>query len=244
MRLAEQVAQRLQEWIGQGQWQPGQRLPAERALAQQLGVSRPSLREAIGLLASQGILSTRRGDGTYVQAPSNAFLLPGQIEPKAPILSDPEYSFDVMEARAALESSTAWLAAQRATTVDKERIRRCFDAMVRHQQSGQSLLSAQADVQFHLAIAEASHNVVLLRVMHSLFELLSSTVLQSRRAIFAMSEAQTAEALTQQHYALMQAIIEGDADGARQAIEQHLGYVRDSVHQLHGKARTLQPQPA
>lgn len=233
MRLADQVADQLHALVRQGRWEPGQRLPAERQLAEQMGVSRPSLREAIQKLVSQGVLRSRRGDGTYVQERNHAFLLPDTFEPLASLLTqDPEYRYDVLEARTALESSTAWHAALRATQADKDRIRRCFDVMLGHQQGGNGDLSARADAQFHLAIAEASHNVVLLRVMHSLFELVLSTVVQSRRTMFTLASEETLGDLTEQHHALMQAIVEGDAPRAREVIERHLAYVRDTVRRL------------
>ncbi len=234
MRLSDKVTEQLHALVRKGQWQPGQRLPGERQLAVELGVSRTSLREAIQRLISQGVLYSRHGDGTYVQSPGHSFLSPGPLEPLATLLSqDPEYRYDVLEARAALESSTAWYAALRATPEDKARIRRCFDVMVHHQQSGDYELSARADAQFHLAIAEAAHNVVLLRVMYSLFDLVFSTVMQSRHTMFTLASSEgTLEALTEQHQELMQAILEGDPARARAAIESHLIYVRDTVRRL------------
>lgn len=234
MRVAEQVAQRLQAFVHSGQWQPGCRIPAERQLAQELGVSRSSLREAVQQLVSQGLLVSRRGDGTYVQAQSQSFLLADTFEPLAQLLSrDPEYSHDVLEARMALEASTAWHAALRATPSDKDRIRRAFDVMVQHQKNGDSALSAKADARFHLAIAEASHNVVLLRVMHSLFEVVLSTVAHNRRAMFTLAAQGSLEELTQQHDGLMQAILDGDAPRARAMIDAHLGYVRETLRRMH-----------
>lgn len=230
MRVADQVAQQLEALVHSGQWAAGRRIPAERQLAQELGVSRSSLREAVQKLVSQGRLVSKRGDGTYVQAQGQAFLLPDTFEPLASLLnSDPEYRYDVLEARTALEASTAWHAALRATTSDKDRIQRAFDVMVQHQQSGDRVLSAKADARFHLAIAEASHNVVLLRVMHSLFEVVLSTVMQSRKTMFTLAATDALEILTEQHHALMQAIIDGDAQGARNHIETHLRYVHDTV---------------
>lgn len=184
-------------------------------------------------LVSQGLLVSRRGDGTYVQAHKQSFLLPDTFEPLAQLLKrDPEYSHDVLEARTALEASTAWHAALRATQSDKDRIRRAFDVMVQHQKNGDSELSAKADARFHLAIAEASHNVVLLRVMHSLFEVVLSTVAHNRRAMFTLTAQDSLEELTQQHYGLMQAIMEGDAPRARVMIDEHLGYVRQTLRRM------------
>ncbi|KKW67560.1 transcriptional regulator [Lampropedia cohaerens] len=233
MRLADRIAEQLLVKVQQGQWRAGQRLPSERTLADELRVSRTSLREAIQRLVSQGVLESRRGDGTYVQERRQSFLLPGTFEPLATLLvQDPEYRYDVLEARTALESSTAWHAALRATQADKDRICRCFDVMLKYQRSGDNDLSARADAQFHLAIAEASHNVVLLRVMHSLFELVLSTVTQNRRTMFTLATPEAMVSLTEQHEALMQAIVEGDPARARKCIEEHLAFVHDTVRRL------------
>ena len=232
MSIADQVKEQLLLLIQQQAWQAGTRLPAERQLAEQLGVSRSSLREAIQSLASQGVLQSRRGDGTFVRQRNTPFLLDGSLKPLAALLAqDSHYRYDLLEARTALEASTAWNAALRATQVDKDRIQRCFDVMLKHQRSGSHEASGHADAQFHLAIAQASHNVVLLRVMHSLFELLHSSVTQSR-SLFRLLNQQGIEALTEQHQALMQAIVHGDAPAARNAIESHLAYVAHTVRRF------------
>ncbi|THU02606.1 transcriptional regulator LldR [Lampropedia puyangensis] len=230
MRLADQVALRLHDLVKNGQWEPGKRMPAERQLAEQLGVSRSSLREAIQKLVSQGVLVSRRGDGTYIQEHNQAFLLTDTFEPLAALLArDPVYRYDVLEARTALESATAWHAALRATQADKDRIRHSFDVMLMHQRHGNKELSAKADAQFHLAIAQASHNVVLLRVMHSLFELVLSTVEQNRKTMFMLATTEAIEDLTVQHEQLLNAILDGDAPRAKGLIEEHLNFVRDTV---------------
>lgn len=228
MRLADHVVEKLLALVQA--LQSGQRLPAERQLAAELGVSRASVREAIQKLASQGVLSTRRGDGTYVQSTAPAEWLQEAVGPLTRLIdSDPHYRYDVLETRHALESSTAWLAAQRATAQDKERIQRCFDVMIAHQQSGHAELAARADAQFHLAIAEASHNLVLVQVMHSLFSVVLSTVERNRNVMFRLSTPQSLEELTAQHRSLMQAILDGDPQRARECIGEHLEHVRITI---------------
>jgi len=233
MRLADHVVEKLLALVQARGLQPGQRLPAERQLAEELGVSRTSVREAIQKLTSQGVLSARRGDGTYLQPRPTADWLQEAMQPLAGLIdADPHYRYDVLEARHALESSAAWLAAQRATEQDKARIRHCFEVMVGHQQNGHAELAARADAQFHLAIAEASHNLVLVQVMHSLFTVVLSTVESNRHDMFHLSAPVTVQTLTEQHQALMQAILDGDPQRARDCIGEHLEHVRTTIQRL------------
>src|SRR5690606_585191 len=122
-RLSDQIARTLQRLIHDRQLKPGDRLPSERALAEQLGVSRPPVREAIRTPAGQGLLTTRRGGGTYLQ--TDLVNWPEtRIQPLAGLLQDDiHYRYDVLEARHTLESDTAWYAALRATQQDKDNIR-------------------------------------------------------------------------------------------------------------------------
>lgn len=225
MRLSDHVAEQLCALVQQRQLQPGQRLPAERQLAAELGVSRVALREAIQQLSSRGMLESRMGSGTFVRAPA-ALWSDRAISPLAPLLrDDPQYRYDVLEARQIIEVSTAWLAAQRATDQDRDNIRRCFDAMLHHQQRQDGDNAARADTQFHLAIAEASHNVVVVQVMRSLFDMVLNTVAQNRREMFVHKDPKVLERLTQQHQDLMQAIVQGEPEQARAVIGEHLAFV-------------------
>ena len=239
MRLSDRVAQQLLELIQTAQLQSGEKLPTERALAEQLGVSRTALREAIQKLASRGVLESRVGAGTFVLARAPEWHEQA-ISPLAPLMrDDPQYRYDVLEARQILEVSTAWHAAQRATDQDKDHIRRCFDEMLRHQQSQDAENSARADAQFHLAIAEASHNVVVVQVMRSLFELVLGTVAQNRRLMFVHNDPKVLERLTRQHHDLMQAVIAGEPEQARSVIGAHLAYIHEKLSEADADAARL-----
>jgi len=232
MRLSDHVAQQLLALIQSSDYQAGQRLPAERTLAAQLNVSRASLREAIQQLTSQGILRSQVGSGTYLTSQTPQWTQ-RSVDPLAALmLSDPQYRYDVLEARIALESSTTWHAALRASPDDKDKILQCFEQMIRYQQSGDTEQSARADAQFHLAVAEASHNLVLVQVMRGLFDLVLSSVTQNRDIImFVHDSPETITHLTAQHEALVKAIIDGDAARARSVVNEHLGYVRNTLLQ-------------
>lgn len=229
MRLSDQVAEKLLSLIQARDIPPGGRLPAERGLAQSLGVSRTALREAIQKLSSHGILISRVGAGTFLAADAHQWPQESMSPLAALMQHDPQYRYDVLETRCALETSTAGYAAQRATDADKAKIQRCFDQMVDYQQRGNAELSAHADAQFHLAIAEASHNLVLLQVMRGLFDLMLSTVAQNRRIMVIQDSPASHDKLTHQHQALMQSILDGDPDQARAVIGQHLDYIRATL---------------
>ncbi|AWS94663.1 MULTISPECIES: transcriptional regulator LldR [Citrobacter] len=226
-RLSDEVASRVRALIEEQQLEAGMKLPAERQLAVQLGVSRNSLREALAKLVSEGVLISRRGGGTFVRWQHEAWSEQNIVQPlKSLMADDPDYSFDILEARHAIEASTAWHAAMRATSADKEKIRLCFEAT----QSEDPDLASQADVRFHLAIAEASHNVVLLQTMRGFFDVLQSSVKQSRQRMYLVPPVFSQ--LTEQHQAVLDAIVAADADGARKAMMAHLSFVHTTIKQF------------
>ena len=226
-RLSDEVASRVRALIEEQQLEAGMKLPAERQLAVQLGVSRNSLREALAKLVSEGVLISRRGGGTFIRWQHEAWSEQNIVQPLKTLLADdPDYSFDILEARHAIEASTAWHAAIRATAADKEKIRLCFEAT----QSEDPDLASQADVRFHLAIAEASHNVVLLQTMRGFFDVLQSSVKQSRQRMYLVPPIFSQ--LTEQHLAVLDAIVAGNADGARKAMMAHLSFVHTTIKQF------------
>ncbi|MPS28589.1 transcriptional regulator LldR [Pigmentiphaga sp.] len=232
MRLSDHVAEQLLALIRARGMARGERLPAERSLAASLGVSRASLRTAIQKLSGHGILSTRIGAGTFLHADVEAWPQPSLSPLAALMLHDPMYRYDVLETRRALEGSAAAHAALRASARDKDNIRRCFDQMVEHQQRKDATLSARADARFHLAIAEASHNLVLIQVMRSLFDLVLSTVARSRHAMLVHDHPRRQDRLNAQHGALMRSILDGRADEARAAMGEHLDHVHATLKKL------------
>jgi DNA-binding FadR family transcriptional regulator len=230
-RKSDKIAETLASMISDGELQPGERLPAERVLAGQLQVSRPSLREAIQKLNSRGMLTTRRGGGTYVRDD----IEPSFVDPLLAMLKElPESRYDVLEIRHALEGTAAYYAALRATEADKERIRQKFEIMISKHGSGDPMDEARADAEFHLSIVEASHNLVLLHVMRGLFTLLMSSISHNLDKLYTLPRV--FEPLSNQHERLMNSVLEGDPEKARQAAQTHLVFVEESLQQIDREA--------
>ncbi|EAY71946.1 regulator for uxu operon [Burkholderia dolosa AU0158] len=159
-RLYQSVAAQIVALIRQGEFAAGERLPPERELALKLGVSRPSLREALIALEIGGQIEIRMGSGVYVRdAPADA------VGTMVTLGDSPS---ELMQARAAIEGSVAALAAARMTAAMLERLRRAVQRMKRLAAAGRS--PVEADRQFHMLIAEAAGNSVLTRFVGELFD--------------------------------------------------------------------------
>ncbi len=231
MKVSDKVVQRLGLLIEKSNIQVGARLPAERQLCEQLGVSRSSLREAIQQLITAGIIQSKAGAGTYLKQLPAHWSQYQIVEPLSGLMDqDPEYRFDVQEARMVLEGGTAWYAAQRATLSDLSTIRQCFEQISHFQVLGDDAQAAIADAKFHLAIAEASHNLVLIQMMRSLFDLLQYNVMLGRRKVY--TTPQHFEQLYDQHFQVMDAIERQDPEAARQAACGHIEFVVQRVRMI------------
>ncbi|QEI06976.1 FCD domain-containing protein [Pigmentiphaga aceris] len=224
-RLPDLIVQRIKQRIASGELGPGDKLPTERTLAAQLQVSRTSLREALGRMASEGYLRMGGRDGIRVCDLSAATV----ASPLAGLLAaDPDRSMDILEVRLALETVATVYAAERATAADHARIRLAFDALQRAtvqsttQSSGPELV--HFDLDFHFAIAEATHNVALIHVMHGMHNLILESMQITHRHMNYDTEAE--RELQSQHEALFVAILRRDPTAARAASDVHLAYVK------------------
>lgn len=226
-KLADTIADHLEQLILEGSLKPGERLLAERELALRFDVSRPSLREALDKLEKRGLLTSGRGGATYV-AP---LLGEGFTEPLyAALASRPETTFDYLEFRRFIEGSAAYFAALRGTDVDRDLIRQGFEKMEAAHQKDDSSDEADADADFHLAVYEASHNLVMLHIMRSLSDMLRKDVFYNRAKLYQRQGVR--ELLLEQHRAVYQTVMAGDPDAARAAAEAHIDFTRDALMEI------------
>jgi GntR family transcriptional repressor for pyruvate dehydrogenase complex len=221
-RLSDVVSDQIKQLISEGTLMPGDRLPAERDLATQLGVSRPSLREALIRLEADGYIETSgRGGFTVVDVTA-----PIISKPLAELLlQNPRTSADILELRQGLESISTVYAAQRATAADLKKISEAFDALKAGSLSQDRVNLAELDAAFHLAIADATHNIALAHVMHGIHTLIREGMRQYHRLI-DYDDAMEKQLMTQ-HQAIYDAVMARDAQKARKAAERHLTYVRE-----------------
>ena len=238
-RLSDDIVERIETLILEGSFGPGERLPAERALAEEFGVSRPSLREAIQKLVARGLLISRHGGGTFVSDSLGSSFRDPMIELLA---RNPEAHRDLIEFRHTLEGACAYYAATRATEPDRTRLKTAFER-VQESFLRQGRISraeeGRNDALFHLAIAEASHNAVLLHTIRSLFELLERNVVTNIGGMYPLG-GEVRDNLLAQHEALYKAIMDGRAEDARKHACRHLDYVQEVLAQTQDEERRIE----
>ncbi|AWK85736.1 FCD domain-containing protein [Azospirillum thermophilum] len=238
-KLADAIAEHLEKLILEGILRPGEKLLPERDLAVKLDVSRPSLRDALAKLEERGLLITGR-NGTFI-----ARFLSKISDPLATLLQDnPAATFDYLEFRHSIEAEAAALAARRATDLDRAAIRAIVERMRSAHSKDDSSEEAEADAELHLAVYEAAHNLVMLHIMRTLSELLRSDVFYNRADLY--SRPGVRDLLLQQHLAIAEAVLSGDAGAARAAAGAHVQFtlrtlrdIRDSNARLEVSLRRI-----
>jgi GntR family transcriptional repressor for pyruvate dehydrogenase complex len=168
------VAEQILRAIKKGIYKPGDKLPPERVLAEEMGVSRNSIREALSALQVLNIVESKSGDGTYIKKSVENIDIELQI---LPILEESESPFKIFEARNVLEIGVADLAIDNATPGDIERIHRALERMCQQAELGDYEGYLTANLDFHLAIAAATANPILERMMALLWETTSQKLL-------------------------------------------------------------------
>lgn len=231
-KLSVAVTRQIEKLILRGILRPGERLPAERELAERLGVSRPSLREAVAELQEKGLLTTRAGAGIYVADVLGSAFSEALIR----LFADhDEAVFDYIAFRRDMEGLAAERAARLASDTDLKVIQTVMDKMEAAHRKTNPADEARLDAEFHMAIIEASHNVVMLHMMRSMFQLLREGVFYNRQVMF--KQRTTRGALLDQHRAINTAIQARDPRAARAAVETHLDYVEQALANQRKAAR-------
>ena len=226
-KLAQGVVRQIELLILRGLLRPGERLPSERELAERMGVSRPSLREAIADLQERDLLVTRAGSGVYVADMLETTFSRALINLFA---THDEAVFDYVSFRRDLEGMAAERAARFGSDTDLKVIDTVFRKMEAAHAKKSPADEAALDAEFHLAIIEASHNIIMLHTMRAMFDLLRAGVFYNRQQMFR--QRTTRDMLLEQHAAINAAIQARDPQAARAAAEAHLTYVEVTLSDL------------
>lgn len=224
-RITQEIISQVRTLIAEGNLKPGDRLPAEREMARKLGVSRPSLREALLVLAHTGFVDIVRGSGTYVREIGQQHL----FDPLHALIRDSaERHVDVYEFRTETETWAAGLAAERRTPSELATLTQIVDQMRQRHEAGQDV--DKLDTEFHLAIAKASHNRIYLHVADTIVHLFADVAHISHKEIFLSSKDQLM--LMNEHQNIHNAIATGDPTLARRLMRQHLNRVITRIKKI------------
>jgi GntR family transcriptional regulator, transcriptional repressor for pyruvate dehydrogenase complex len=210
----ETIAVKIIELITSGDLKPGDRLPTEHELSEQLGVSRTVIREAVKVLVARGQVYTRRGSGLYVADKASSWRTT-MLDSLTPV--DPTQVISLYEFRFMLELPAARLAAERITPHELRELREVVALNRQSAETQQRQQFRETDAAFHRVVAEATHNPFL-----------ASTIATTTRAqgwVFDIAAGRTQALLltyAEQHEAILEAIQEGEPDTASQAMQAHL----------------------
>jgi DNA-binding FadR family transcriptional regulator len=212
-RLYRQIADQLRASIAAGEFPVGSRLPPERDLAHQLGVSRPSVREALIALEVEGLIEVRMGSGIYV--------LPA--DPKAARQVSAEGPLETIRARQLIESELAAHAARRMKKAQVAGLREAISIM--EEQVAEGRMPTRGDRLFHIRIASASDNSVLLRLVGELWDERANPLFAQLGSHFETTRSWTIAIA--EHRTIVEAIAAADAEAAREAMSLHLARSHD-----------------
>ncbi|GAB4543779.1 MAG: FadR/GntR family transcriptional regulator [Anaerolineae bacterium] len=221
--VAQEVIENIKHALIRGELRAGQRLPSETALAQQMGVSRGSVREAMKVLAALGVVRIRQGDGTYlVDTPSSTVLSPLVFA----VLLDSGTNSELFELRVLLQTDYCELAARKATEDDWARIEQAAKALEDYADNPDPDTDTlvQLDLGFHFAVLEATHNPLVIRISRTIEELFFASI----RGTY-LHKTENIQWAIQSHRSIIRAIREGDPDLIRQTVEHSLLHWKDEV---------------
>ncbi len=233
-RVSE-VALRIEETIVSGALTPGDQLPSEREISARLGVSRSVVREALGRLASLGLVRSVHGSGTRVEAPSGRQITVGYQR----LLRQSDYRWeDLAAVRLPLEATIASLAAERRSSAHLERLEQAQRELGDPDRSLEA--HVKADLDFHATLADASGNPLFRIVLAPMQELL----IESRRRTLGRYGAELAFG---HHAKILDAVRAGDAEAAARAMREHLEINSQHLHEVGGEpapsTRSKDPAP-
>lgn len=224
--VASAVRQQIEVLILRGVLRPGERLPSERDMAAKMNISRPSLREALVELEAAGLIEIKPNAGARVAQVLGSIF----TAPLLAMFSKHEESlFDYLQFRREIEGMAAARAAVEGSDADLAVINTAFERMEAAHSKRNPEEESSLDVDFHMSIVEAAHNVVMLHVMRSMLEMLRAGIFYNRQLLFQVKT--TRNDILNQHRAINTALQARDPEAAQAAIVAHLNFIETALVQ-------------
>ncbi|PLX98248.1 MAG: FadR family transcriptional regulator [Desulfuromonas sp.] len=225
-KISEEIVEQIKQLISSGDLKPGERVPSERELSTMLGVSRPSVREAIMVLEAMGFLESRQGGGTYIRSLTEMTI----ADPLSSLVGSkqPKILYALTEVRMGLETWSAYLAAQRATEDQIQQMRSLYTIM--EKQAAEGGWDAEIDAKFHYIITEATQNTIQVHVLNTIHSLFQTTIMVALTE-FYQKEGYLERLLTQ-HRDILEAIEARDPERAQKAMQVHLELVEKKMNEF------------
>jgi GntR family transcriptional repressor for pyruvate dehydrogenase complex len=234
-RLSDAITDKLESMILDGSFVAGSKLPPERELALKFDVSRPSLREAMGNLQAKGLIERKQGGGTFIRKQISSAMTNPLI---ALVTSKPEAQFDLLEFRHALEGMAAYYAALRGQPSDYEALSAALAQLDDDRDVIDTRQQAQKLGEFYMTMARAAHNTVLMHVMRTMRTMLVDNIERNLNVLGKFVDV--GEELSAQRKEIVEAIVDGNPDKARQASNSHLAFIEETLLQINQRDSRVQ----
>lgn len=232
-KIYEEVADTIYEMIQGGQLKPGQKLDSVQQLAENFQVGRSAIREALTSLRAMGLVEMKQGEGTFIKEFETHQI---NFPLSTAILMNKTDIANLLEVRKIIELGTAAAAAKKRTNEQLTAMERALEEM--QASNGNEELGEGADLQFHLAIAEASQNKLLLSLINHVSGMMEETMKETRR-VWLYSKQTTIEKLSDEHFAIFNAIKEQNEEQARYFMKVHLENVEAVIQKYYQQANYI-----
>ncbi len=218
-RVSGVVASQIIEAIKRGDYPVGSKLPSEFDLAEKMGVSRPTIREALAALTAVGLIESKPGSGNYVR---NGTALIDSIGNEAVLVLENEDScIEIMEARGLFEPPATGLAAQKRTPDDIERLRAAHQRLKQLAKKGDFNPYFNADKRFHLEVIKTAHNSLVVNVLIPLINTMDQTLYREFTRDYYFKNQLGLEEVADLHDDILDAILAGDSERAERKMRDH-----------------------
>lgn len=230
-KLYEEIAEVLRGMIARGELKPGDKLESVQQLAENFQVGRSAIREALSALRAMGLVEMKQGEGTYIKYFDSE---KSSLAMASPLLMDKMDVLNLVEVRKVFETGSAMYAARNRTEEDIEQMLNILEDM--KTAIGDIKKEKETDIALHLAIAEATHNPLIVSLMKNITKTMTIKM-QETRQIWLCSEMTTVD-LLDDHKKIVMAIMEQDEEKAQSLMHKHISVVEDNVAAYYGELNT------